>query len=227
MSSRGCGTGAPGRPRPRRRRPSVSRRGCARCIWSLGGRPGKQRGLGQSMACSGQGEKTDLDLGGALDRLFKRARHVGVVGLPATPGWPWFAGLGWGSPGADGWDAPLTARWEATRNGVSAQRIGNADRVVICSNGNREGRWRRVVVVAVVGDGHGDGHGRRKLGAGWGLLETCHAGTGLAVRRGTSDRPLIGYPWHPHGAPNQGTRRSKTTSPRLRARLGKARFRRV
>lgn len=73
---------------------------------------------------------------------------------------------------------------------VPAQRIGIAARVVISSNGNREGRWRCVVVVAVVvGDGHGDGHGRRsweQVGGCWRLVMLepgwrCAVGQAIAL----------------------------------------------
>lgn len=119
-----------------------------------------------------------------------------------------------GSPGVDGWDAPLAARWEARGNSPGAE-----DRYRGSGGDQFERQSGRAL--ALRGGGGGGRRTRRRtrqteLGAGWGLLETCHAGTGLVVRGGTSDRPLIGHPWRPHGGPNQGTRRSKTASPRLR-----------
>lgn len=109
-----------------------------------------------------------------------------------------------GSPGVDGWDAPLAARWEARGNSPGAE-----DRYRGSGGDQFERQSGRALALRGGGGGGGGRRTRRRtrqteLGAGWGLLETCHAGTGLAVRRGTSDRPLIGHPWHPMAPPIRG-----------------------
>lgn len=118
--------------------------------------------------------------------------------------------------GSLGWDGVRRAWMDGMRRSLPVGRrrgmgLGAEDRDRGSGGDQLERQSGRALALSGGGGGGGgrDGHGRRELGAGWGLLETCHAGTGLAVRRGTSDRPLIGYPWHPHGTPNQGTHLEK------------------
>lgn len=118
--------------------------------------------------------------------------------------------------GSLGWDGVRRAWMDGMRRSLPVGRrrgmgLGAEDRDRGSGGDQLERQSGRALALSGGGGGGGgrDGHGRRELGAGWGLLETCHAGTGLAVRRGTSDRPLIGYPWHPHGTPNQGTHLQK------------------
>lgn len=123
--------------------------------------------------------------------------------------------------GSLGWDGVRRAWMDGMRRSLPVGRrrgmgLGAEDRDRGSGGDQLERQSGRALALSGGGGGGGgrDGHGRRELGAGWGLLETCHAGTGLAVRRGTSDRPLIGYPWHPMAPPIKGhtSKRPKAAS---------------
>ena len=154
----------------------------------LGGAAWEQRRLRQRMAFSrrpGSVGGTDLDLGRALDGLFKRARHVAVVGLPAdaghADGLPWLA-----EPGRD---APLaeepTLECHSGAAIAEVQEIGMSKAAMVLGCG-RDEHWP----LAAGSDGEwkssGSGGGRQLLLASW---SAENRGRGAPLdKRSPSDR---------------------------------------